>query len=222
MAITGIDLYSGTGKVNWSQIKDSGNQFAYIRAAYGDQLDTAALGNYKAAKAAGLTCGFYQFLRQTRDIYQQIAIMLRALGLAGYGRGDLPPALDVEDNPAYDGNWNTANNAGYVDSLRRWVRLITAKTGKPPVIYTRTEFWNNGIGSPPGFGQCPLWIARYYSRGKGSGSLPQTKGPGNLPLGWKTYSLWQYSDRGSFTGSSSRFDLNLFNGTGQELAALTL
>jgi hypothetical protein len=88
--------------------------------------------------------------------------------------------------------------------LSSWVRdfgnTVRSMTGRLPVIYTNTSWWNQCLGNPSGLGDYPLWIAAY------PGSATNNAGP--VPTAsWSTYSIWQYSSTGPFAGDS-----NVWNG----------
>lgn len=82
--------------------------------------------------------------------------------------------------------------------------------GRPPIIYTAASFWNENVASAlpdPAWAQkYPLWIAHYTG-------APQP----SLPRSWGTWTFWQYSDKGSLPGITSRVNLNRFNGTIEQL-----
>jgi lysozyme len=204
MSIEGIDIYEGVGAVEWHRVAQDEKSFAFIRGAYGDRADSMFAQNYAGAKAAGLMVGAYHFYRVTRDPQAQAQVMTGVLQKAGYGDGDLPPVIDVEDNPGYDGPWNPADNQRYIAGLRLWIGKLQAATGRLPIIYTRAGFWSQ-IGNPTGFDGCPLWISNY--------GVTSPK----LPTGWSQYAFWQYSDAGNVDGVHGHCDLNLFNGTVDEL-----
>jgi hypothetical protein len=121
----------------------------------------------------------------------------------------MPPVLDFEFNP-YEGRTingfyfgNTCYNMSPAQ-LQTWVRdfgnTVKSMTGRLPVIYTNTSWWNQCLGNPAGFGDYPLWIAAYPSS--------PTNNAGPVPTAsWGTYSIWQYSSTGPFAGDS-----NVWNG----------
>lgn len=201
----GIDVWHGNGTIDWSEVRSAGTAFSFARAAYGDVEDARVLVNLKGARGAGIPVGVYHFLRTSRDYQQQIDLMLALIDRLGLGPGDLPPALDVEDNPRWDGPWQTANTDRYLTAVDRWITAIRARTGAWPVLYTRADFWNT-LGNPGGFSNCPLWVAHY-------GVVSP-----RLPSGWTKYAFWQYSETGTMDGVDAHVDLNRFNG---DTAALT-
>lgn len=209
MVLEGIDIYEGDGAVEWHRVRAAGKSFAFVRAAYGTHADGAAAHNLAGARAAGLVCGLYHFFRQPLDTIAQIKTMIDAAHSAGLHAGDLVPVLDVEDNPNYDGNWNAANNASYIAALHQWLDALQTEFGKPPIIYTRASFWDV-LGDPGGFNRYPLWVANYGV------SYPK------LPSGWASYAFWQYSESGTVDGAGGHVDLDRFNGSADDLSALTL
>ena len=209
MALKGVDVHDKNGAIDWAGLAGTGIQFAFVRAAYGDRLDTRLSENYQGAKGAGLVVGLYHFYRQPLSAADQRQVMLRAIDQVQLGAGDLPPVIDVEDNPKYDGEWDNANNAAYIADLRDWLQAIRQKIGQAPIVYTRASFWNQ-IGHPDGFADCPLWVANYGV------SNP------HLPRGWTDYAFWQSSDSATLDGMPGTWDLNIFQGSVDDLQALTL
>ncbi len=89
--------------------------------------------------------------------------------------------------------------------MTTWVKdfhdTYFSMTGRYPVIYTSTSWWDLCVGSGHGFSAtAPLWVARYASS------------VGTLPSGWAYYTFWQYT--------SSPIDQNRFNGAYDRLLAL--
>ena len=75
-----------------------------------------------------------------------------------------------------------------------------------PILYTsykyKTRFLNDSI-----FNTYPYWIAHYYV------DSVEYQGP------WK---FWQHTDVGTLPGIQERVDLNVFNGTLEELQQMTI
>jgi lysozyme len=205
--LKGVDIYAGDGAVEWLKLAQAGMSFVFIRGAYGTVPDKAVAANVAGARAAGLKVGLYHFFRARLDPARQIAAMRQVIKAVGVGPGDLPPALDVEDNPAHDGAWNAADNPAYIAACRHWVHLVREQVGKHPVIYTRAGFWAQ-LGNPAGFSDSPLWVASYRDEAP------------RMPAGWDVpYTFWQYSDSATVPGVAGRVDANYFNG---DAAALQL
>jgi len=201
--LQGIDIYQGSGKIDWVKVKQAGISFCFIRAAYGDRADSAALDNLRAARAAGLVCGVYHFIRASKTEAAQIALMKSLVESLGIGKGDLPPVIDVEDNPFYDGAWDRACNASYLEMVKNWTQAMQARLGAPPIIYTRASFWQQ-LGNPKAFADNPLWVASYRA------DQPR------LPDGWQQHTFWQYSESGVVEGLRGQYDLSYFHSADPE------
>src|SRR3954469_12227006 len=94
----GIDVSNLQGSIDWPAVHKAGYRFAWVKAGEGDWRDPQFLHNVKAAKAAGLKVGAYQFLRPKagRSGSQEAELFIKRLEEARLGKGDLRPVLDVE------------------------------------------------------------------------------------------------------------------------------
>lgn len=207
--LKGIDVYAGDGAIEWHKVADDGNAFVFVRGAYGNVPDKTAAPNAASARSVGMKVGVYHFVRARMDPKSQLQALTQALDLAKVGPGDLPPVIDIEDNPAYDGPWDTGDNAAYLDGVANWVEQIKKRVGKPPIIYTRASFWAQ-LGNPAGYSGCPLWVASYRD------DAPK------LPAGWPQFAFWQYSDAGTVAGINGHVDVNYFNGNAAQLKTFLL
>jgi hypothetical protein len=136
--------------------------------------------------------GAYQFFEPGESEVTQANMMVAKVGKLG--NGDLPAMIDVEVTGGQPG-WAIAAK------VRHWLQIVEAGTGKRPIIYTGSYFWEGNVGDTS-FGSYPIWIAAY--------------GPAcpSLPKGWSNWLMWQYSDGG---GS---LDHDVFNGSLAELKKL--
>jgi lysozyme len=208
--LTGIDVHDGQGSVDWRLVSQS-HSFAFVRGAYGTTPDTRVHDNVAAARAAGLCVGVYHFFRATRpaqdqaDLFCGLLADLEASGQQGHG-GDLPPVLDVEDNPAFDGPYDPRFNDAFQAQLATWLSAVEA-TGRQPLIYTRASFWSV-IGNPD-FSRYGLWVAHYT-----------TAAAPRLPAVWPQWTFWQYTETGQVPGVRGTCDCNRFGGDAAALRAL--
>src|SRR5262249_22465652 len=92
-----------------------------------------------------------------------------------------------------------------VSRAKSWLSKVHAATGKTPMIYTASGFWN-AIGDP-GFSSYPLFIANWGV------SCP------SIPGSWGNWKFWQYTDSGSVPGISGAVDRDRFNGSLADLQA---
>lgn len=197
--LKGLDVYNLDVEVKWDQVAEADNAFAFVRGAYGDTPDPSAGIHAAGARAAGLKVGIYHFFRARMDSDKQLGALLRALDAVNAGPGDLPPAIDIEDNPYFDGAWQPADNPAYLAAVRHWIDVVTARVGRAPVIYTRASFWDALTGTK-GLNTCPLWVASYRE------IAPK------LPADWSDFTFWQYSESGSVPGIGRPVDMSYFNG----------
>jgi lysozyme len=198
--VPGIDVSHYQGQISWTEVAHSGIVFAYIKATQGlTGVDSQLQANWSGAKDAGLLRGAYHFYQPDDDPEQQADHFLNTVPL---GEGDLPPGLDVEIS-------NGQSTSKIIQGIGVWLAKVKASTGQTPVLYTDPSFWATlGTGADQ-FGSYPLWIAEY-------GNLTAPK----LPAGWKSWTFWQHSETGQVTGISTTVDLDVFQGTVEELRGL--
>lgn len=108
-------------------------------------------------------------------------------------------ALDIEENK--DGESITPKQA------EDFVNRVYLVTGRLPLIYGNAYFLKDF--ATPTLTECPLWLADW-------GKEP------TLPIGWRKWTLWQYTDGKSGEKPNSvegigPCDRNKFNGTLEEL-----
>ncbi|GFR05362.1 glycosyl hydrolases 25 family protein [Trichonephila clavata] len=108
-------------------------------------------------------------------------------------------ALDIEENQS--GKNITPKQA------EDFVNRVYVVTGRLPLIYGNAHFLKDF--ATPTLTECPLWLAKW-------GGEP------TLPIGWRNWTLWQYTDGKSGEKPNSvegigPCDRNKFNGTLEEL-----
>ncbi|MEO6774064.1 MAG: GH25 family lysozyme [Kofleriaceae bacterium] len=198
--VAGMDVSYYDDSIDWNVAHAAGIDFAFIRVSDGTQFqDPKFAGYWQGAKAAGVLRGAYQFFRPAEDPIAQADLLL---SLAPYEPGDLPPVLDVE----VDGGLSQAQ---VVAAVHAWVDHVTAAIGRAPIVYAGLYSWADLTGSAD-LTSSPLWIAQYTTA-----ACP------NIPAPWTNWLFWQHSDTGQVAGVvSSELDLNVFNGTLDELLQL--
>lgn len=209
--IQGLDVSGHQPNVNWQQQWDMGSRFAYVKASEGNYYTNEVFGSqYQGSRSVGMIRGAYHFaIPNWSSGADQARYFVQNGGGWSADGSTLTPVLDFEFNPYagrtisgfYFGNTCYDMSPGQLTS---WVRdfgnTMMALTGRLPVIYTNTSWWNQCLGNPAGFGDYPLWVAAY------PGSPTNNAGP--VPsASWSSYSIWQYSSTGPFAGDS-----NVWNG----------
>ncbi|MEU3272418.1 lysozyme [Saccharomonospora sp. NPDC006951] len=203
--VLGHDVSSWQGKVDWKASVSSGAKFVYVKATEGTGYRSDTFNDqYDGAYDAGLIRGAYHFARPdvSGGAEQARYFVDNGGGWSADGR-TLPGALDMEYSPKGDACYGKSPSA-MVSWIKDFSRSYAAATGRAPVIYTSTGWWKKCTGNSADFGSTnPLWLARY---------APEI---GPLPAGWRTQTIWQFSDSGKLPG-----DQNSFNGDHDQLARL--
>ncbi|MFF6998710.1 lysozyme [Streptomyces sp. NPDC008313] len=202
----GHDVSSHQRNVDWAGARARGARFVYVKATESRSYRNPFFrGQYKGARDAGLIRGAYHFaLPDKSSGTAQAAYFVRHGGDWRPDGRTLPPALDIERNPYGAKCYGLGKKA-----MVRWIRAfsdeVLRRTGRHPVIYTSTDWWNDCTGRSKAFGpDHALWLARYSSAGAG-----------RLPAGWSHWTFWQYASSGPLPG-----DQNLFNGSRAALERL--
>ncbi|KAF9560560.1 hypothetical protein EC968_006108 [Mortierella alpina] len=193
----GIDVSGYQPNINWATVKANGIEFAFIKATEGTGYKNPQFNSqYTGATNVGIIRGGYHFALPDRSSGAAQATYFLANGGGWSNDGiTLPGALDMEFNP-YGATCYGKSPSAMVAWIRDFSNTYKAKTGRPPVIYTTTSWWQQCTGNNAGFASDhALWIARYASA------------VGTLPAGWGYHTFWQYADSGPNPG-----DQNVFNG----------
>jgi lysozyme len=202
----GIDVYNGTGPIDWAKVRAAGHAFAFVKATEGLTLiDHRLQTNLAGMAAAGMVRGAYHFFHVAPGTgAQQAAHFVNATRDAGYDfTKDLPLALDLEDR-AGTGRYGAVKMRAEVQAFNAELERLT---GKRPIIYLDYDFGQNLLGD--GYGGHPLWIASYTG----------AEQP-HVPKGWERWTFWQYGEYGRVDGVyGSVVDMDRWNGSEAELRA---
>ncbi len=202
--ILGVDVYSGYGSINWSQVAGAGYKFNYAKATEGVGYTDSWYLNYAVnSPAAGIKTGAYHFARP--DLNPTLA---GAVNEANYFLSvaqpyitacQLPPALDLEGSYLQSSFTSTQLTAW----VQTWMNTVQTATGIKPVLYigaSTANYLNSSVNT------YSLWID-YVS---GSSTTP----PPNIGV-WNTWTFNQYSWTATVPGISGAMDVNVFNGNQQ-------
>ena len=199
--VHGFDISHHQGEINWAvlsktQFTPFPIRFVFLKASEGgDFSDTTFVHNFDLARQYGFIRGAYHFYNPKTDASRQADFFIRSVQLEP---GDLPPVLDIEKRGDDD------------DRLRKdllvWLRKIEQHYKVKPILYTsykfKTRYLNDSV-----FNTYPYWIAHYYV------DSVEYKGQ------WR---FWQHTDAGTLPGIREQVDLNVFNGTLEELKQMTI
>ena len=201
----GIDVaahqHPGGTPIDWSKVRSDGQSFAFVKATEGgDWVNPHYVEDIQAANAAGLKTGAYHYARPAGDAKTQAANFAAQIALAP--DQTLPPALDIE-----------VAEGKSAAQLEQWIEDFTSElkrlTGRTPMIYTYKYFWMGQMNNSQKFSDMPLWLAAYQDQ------APEAVG------GWNELSFWQRSGSGKVAGISTDVDMNLFNGSKQQLQSFS-
>ena len=204
MAIQGIDVSRFQGKPDWQRVNQAGKIFAFAKASQGvSYADPMFANNWTAMSNAGMMRGAYHFYSAASPAIAQANNFIKVVG--SLDSGDLPPVLDLEDRAGMVQNHVTA--AALRQGAHDWLDAVEEAFNMTPIIYTDPSFWKQYMSDE--FGEYPLWIANY-----------NVQEP-IIPSAWEDYAFWQYSQTGNVAGIAGNVDLNVFNGSQDDLEALT-
>ena len=195
----GINVSYYQGTIDWNAVAADGVVFAIARVNHGDFMDPEFGTNWQSIKDAGMLRGAYQYFDPGGNPEEQAQIFIDEVGVLG--PGDLPGVIDVESTDGLSPREIAANVA-------TWVEMVTEATGRVPMIYTGSYFWNDNVQTDE-FADNPLWVAHYTN------SCP------NVPDAWSAWTMWQYTATGSVAGIAGNVDRNRFNGSEEQLHDLT-
>lgn len=199
--VHGFDISHHQGKIDWEELQKVQNgpfpvRFVFMKASEGgDFNDTAFIHNFDEARRHGFIRGAYHFYNPRTDALRQADFFIRSVKLEA---GDLPPVLDIEMKGEDE---NKLRN-----DLCIWLRRIEQYYKVKPILYTsykfKTRYLNDSL-----FDTYPYWIAHYY--------VDSVEYRGQ----WR---FWQHTDVGKLPGIRENVDLNVFNGSMEELLGLTI
>lgn len=201
-SIYGIDVSHHQGHINWKRVKKGTPQeppitFAYMKATEGSShSDTRFEENWSAAKTHGFIRGAYHYFSTKSPGEVQAKMFISKVKLEP---GDLPPMVDVEDEPA--------DKEKFRQELKKFIDIVEAHYKVKPIIYTYSKFKKRHIEHED-FNGYHIWIARYNA-----------KDPGIENDGWI---IWQCNSKGRIPGIGNDVDINVFNGGNRELKELLI
>jgi len=196
--VHGVDVSRYQSEIDWEKVSDQDIVFAYVKASEGETItDTHFCKNWDAIKKAGIKRGAYHFFRPTTSVLTQAQNFIDNVILE---TGDLPPVLDVE---VMDG----VPKEALIKRMKTWLDIIEMHFQIRPIIYTNQTFFNENLAEH--FNEYPLWVARYNNFFKPN------------PTNKKDWLFWQYGNKGRVNGIDGDVDLNVFQGSLEELDALT-
>ena len=199
--VHGIDISHHQGAINWEQLQKTQNtpfpiRFVFIKASEGGDFgDSIFQRNFSNARKFGFIRGAYHFYNPATDPDKQADFFIRTAKLES---GDLPPMLDVEK--VGDSEYLLRKN------IKVWLDKVERHYHVKPILYASYKFKIRYLADSV-FNDYPYWIAHYYADSVAySGE-------------WK---FWQHTDSGRLPGVNEKVDLDVFNGSLNELKDMAI
>ena len=199
--VHGIDVSHYQGDIDWKMLEQTRQgqfpiQFIFMKATEGgDYTDDRFAANFDSARVHGFVRGAYHFYNPKTDANKQADFFIQSVKLEP---GDLPPVLDIEKKGK--------DMKKLQADLKVWLRKVENHYGVKPIIYAsykfKTRYLNDSV-----FNTYPYWIAHYY--------VDSVRYEGD----WR---FWQHTDVGTLPGIDEKVDLNVFNGSKNELDAFCI
>lgn len=184
----GIDVSVYQGDIDWKNVKNSGIEFAIIKAGGSDSgfyTDSTFKQNYANAKAVGMPVGAYYFVGSgCTSKADGIADAKRFLEIIKGKTFEYPVYIDLEATSpsakagateACIGFCETMENAGYYCGI--YASDVSGFNDR--LILSKLDKFDK-------------WVARY----------------GSKPVVVKSYGIWQKSDSGRISGINGNVDLD--------------
>jgi lysozyme len=199
----GTDISFWNGKMDFAKMVAAGALFVYVKASelYPDSMFATY---WPASKAAGLLRGAYHYLNWYGSELDQAKLFCALLEA---DVGELPPVLDLEDDPTLHGL--------AADVVRRkvWNFLtdVEKATGKVPMLYCGYHYWKQWGDTNASWAKYPFWLPWYANE-------LFIK----VPPPWTKWTFWQYTGNGNgpqYGSHGLSMDMDYFNGTSDELKA---
>jgi GH25 family lysozyme M1 (1,4-beta-N-acetylmuramidase) len=187
----GFDVSKHNGTIDFAAAKAAGLSFVIIRSSYGtNTTDIKFEENYKKAKAAGLKVGVYHYsyalcandaLKEAKFVYNLIKDK----------QFDMPVWFDMEDTDGYKSKHGISlySDKSLINKLcKTFVDYIQSQGFKCGIYASKSVLTK--VINKSAF-NCYFWNAQW-------GNNDEIK-----------HTMWQYTEKGSISGCSGNFDLDI-------------
>lgn len=207
--IHGIDVSKYQGQINWTQVKNDGIDFAFIKVAgrgYGTgklYYDTWYKENLKNASLAGVKVGAYFFSQAitVQEAVEEASMMIDAL--KGYNIS-YPVVFDWETSDGY--RTNIGISKATMTAMADTFCSMLEAAGYKAMVYANTYDFER-FDAAYLTSKYASWLARYTAAYKNNGVRYSAGNP--LPPLKYPYQIWQYSSTGRVNGISGNVDMNI-------------
>ena len=198
--VFGTDVSRHQGRINWeklSKFRFDGHkiEFVFIKASEGENWeDNEFEYNWKKAKKYKILRGAYHFYRPKVHSSKQ---MKNFTELVKMEKGDLPPVLDVEIE-------SSLPKSTYRKGVINCLKIMETTYGVKPIIYTNQKLYREYF-KHKNFKGYRFWISRLKS----------------TPPRMDAWHFWQFTYEAVVKGTDEYVDMNVFNGSKQQLLNMT-
>lgn len=212
-SLYGVDIAShqhtgpGNKTIDISKAVDGGISYAFVKATEGtNYMNPHFRDDVIKFIEKDTPVGFYHYAKPTDSTEEAKAQAKLFVAVTGIDKGvkTIAPVLDIEENK------ENLTSSQLVEWTHAFVNEVKDLTGMDVMIYTYPNFWLDEMGNTTEFSHLPLWLASYNNKSH----------PGNIPGGWDTWTFWQYTSEGKVDGYGEKIDLNVFNGTPEDLKSM--
>lgn len=190
MCRKGIDVSRWQGNINWIAVKDSGVEFAIIKAGGSDAgfyKDRNFEMNYTNAKTAGIKVGAYYFVGKLCKSYKDgAADAERFIEMLAGKQFEYPVYIDFEAPDANNRSGNTDAVIGFCETMENAGYFVGVYASEISGFRDRLE-----DGRLQAYTH---WVARY-------GNKPRS-------ISERVLGIWQYSSTGRVNGIDGNVDMD--------------
>lgn len=193
------DVSSNQGKINWQKVKAAGVTDVTIRLSMGTgTIDKMAHEYAVGVQAVGINIHYYHFAYPDKkyggtpelDAASEANWFIKCLqGMPQYGE----LMLDMEQA-------TTLTSVEFNNWLHSFIETLESAIGCDTLVYTYKSYMDQHLPHNHTFGNKRMVIANY-----------SVKDNPPLPIGWSTWWLHQYDEKGHIDGIATTVDLNKRN-----------
>ncbi|MGN0318094.1 MAG: GH25 family lysozyme [Lachnospira sp.] len=191
-----IDVSKYNGDIDWKAVKDSGIEYAIIRAAYRGystgrlSRDSYFEQNINNATAAGLKVGVYIYSSaiNTAEAVDEASLLVN---LCKPYNVTLPLIIDVEDSESGAGRADKLSMSERTSIINAFCSTVKS-AGYSAMVYANKDWLTNCINVSDINTGCWIWMAQYSSKFTYSGS----------------FDMWQFTSSGTVPGITGPVDIS--------------
>lgn len=179
-----ISKWQDNSKFNWDEVKKT-QAFVIIKATEGTNfIDNSLDKHVNSCRRHNIPFGLYHFARPDRNggSYQADAEAEAkdfCRQLKKYRDFTVKPVLDLEFEQT------PLNRTELTDWCEIFAKTVKDEVGKDIIMYGNYYYLRDKLASQHELGRFPLWLAQYNNQSQ----------PNRIPEQWKTWEMWQYSDK---------------------------